>query len=56
MSRAAKEWEKFGQCDPYYSILNDNRFREEGETYELKKELFDSGVRHVNDIFNTISK
>jgi ubiquinone/menaquinone biosynthesis C-methylase UbiE len=53
-----KEWEKFGKRDPYYSVLNDNRFRLQGgnQKEKLMEELFISGERHVEKIFDVIEK
>lgn len=49
-----KEWEKWGKNDPYYGVLTDNKFRRKNLTQEQKKVFFESGVRDINHVLETV--
>src|SRR5580704_8517953 len=45
------EWEKWGQRDPYFGVLTDNRFRQKRLTADTKAEFFASGARDIDHVF-----
>ena len=50
------EWKKFGQQDPYYGVLSQDRFRKDRLTPEAKNEFFDSGRRHIDFVMQAIHR
>lgn len=56
MDRSDREWEKFGQQDPYYGVLSLQRFRKERLTEEARKEFFRSGEAHVAFVMDVIHR
>lgn len=46
------EWERWGQCDPYYGVLTDPKFRSSALTAQSKQEFFDSGRIHVGYVLD----
>ncbi len=48
-----REWEKWGQQDPYFGVITHEKFRAKNLTEESKKEFFQSGRRHVQQVLKT---
>lgn len=48
------EWEKFGQTDPYFGVLSQDKFKTDHLTAATKQEFFDSGTSHVRAILATV--
>ncbi len=46
------EWVKWGQQDPYFAVITDERFRAANLTDDAKKVFFESGRRHVNYVLS----
>ena len=51
-----KEWEKWGQRDPYYGVLTNTKFRSKNINEEAKTEFFASGDQHVHHVLSTVRK
>lgn len=49
-------WEQWGQRDPYFGVLTDERFRASRITDELKEEFFASGRQHVDHVLETLRR
>jgi len=49
-----KAWKKWGQKDPYYSVLTDSKFRNQNLNQEAKKEFFVSGDEWMQQIYQHI--
>jgi SAM-dependent methyltransferase len=43
-------WRRWGECDPYYGVITDARYRRNNLTAEAKEEFFDSGRQHVEHV------
>lgn len=50
------EWEKWGQKDPYYGVLTNEKFRGENLTNDAKAEFFKSGRVHVDHVIDVCEK
>ncbi|MGF1446109.1 MAG: class I SAM-dependent methyltransferase [Pikeienuella sp.] len=50
------EWERFGQSDPYFGVVSHEQFR--GATLERARraEFFETGARHVEELFAAIER
>lgn len=46
------EWVKWGQQDPYFAVITDERFRAGNLTEDAKKVFFESGRRHANYVLS----
>ena len=51
-----REWEKWGQQDPYFSVLTHPKFRKREMTAEAKEEFFASGRSHVDRVLGACRK
>ncbi|MGI9090998.1 MAG: class I SAM-dependent methyltransferase [Gemmatimonadaceae bacterium] len=49
-----KDWERFGQTDPYYAVLSEERFRRDQLTSDGLTEFFRSGREHVERVLAII--
>jgi SAM-dependent methyltransferase len=49
-----RDWENWGQKDPYYGVLSDDDFRASTLNAERKKAFFQSGEQHVDALLETI--
>lgn len=49
-----REWEKFGQKDPYYGVVSLDKFRRENLGPEALREFFQTGEEHVAFLMATI--
>ena len=47
-----QEWEKWGQREPYFGVLTQDKFRRTNLGDAAKQEFFESGRSHVNWVFN----
>lgn len=47
------EWVKWGQQDPYYAVITDERFRAVKLTDDAKQSFFDSGRWHASYVLDT---
>lgn len=45
-----REWEKFGQNNPYYGVLTLDKYRSTNLTNESKEEFFRSGFEYIDTI------
>lgn len=45
-----KQWELWGQQDPYYGVLTKGGYHKENLTPEVLKQFFTSGQRHLDDL------
>lgn len=49
-----REWERFGQAEPYYGVLSRERFRRQELNDGTIREFFQSGEEHVEFVMRTI--
>jgi len=49
-----KEWEKFGQRDPFYGVLSHDKFRRDGLSDESVSEFFKSGQDYIAFVLEVI--
>lgn len=54
--RTDEDWERWGQTDPYFGVLTDERYRSTNLTEESRIEFFRSGRLHVDHVWSTIRK
>jgi len=50
MNESDIEWEKWGARDPYYGVLTAERFRRDRITEADRRDFFQSGYEHVQDV------
>lgn len=53
-SNTDKEWEKFGEVDPYYGVLSEGKFHKINLTEENKEDFFKSGVVYIEDLLKKV--
>ena len=51
-----EEWEKWGQQDPYFGVITQEKFRSRNLTEDAKAEFFDSGRHHVGLVLSLCKK
>ncbi len=51
-----EEWSKWGQKDPYYGVIVDEKYRAKNIDQTTKKEFFASGFAHIESILDTCEK
>ncbi len=51
-----KAWEKWGQKDPYFGVITDEKFRSKNINDDLKKEFFISGENDIKQVTEIIKK
>jgi ubiquinone/menaquinone biosynthesis C-methylase UbiE len=51
-----KAWEKYGETDPYFGVLNLEKFRGTNLKSEVLQDFFDSGNEHIEQILSNIYK
>src|SRR3974390_2508961 len=49
-------WEEWGRCDPYFGVITHGKFRRSLMTAEAKREFFDSGHLHVDNVTQVIRR
>ncbi|RJQ64723.1 MAG: class I SAM-dependent methyltransferase [Stygiobacter sp.] len=49
-----KHWNKFGEDDPYFGVLSDEKYRLNVFTDSAKEEFFSTGYQHVDSIVKKI--
>lgn len=54
MSKAEKEWEKFGQTNPYYAVTTLDEFKEENLNKSAKEIFFQSGEDYTRRIWQVV--
>lgn len=50
----ARQWERFGEIDPYYGVFTGEEFRAENLDDTARQRFFESGERHVEGVFESI--
>tara|TARA_R110000850_G_scaffold220103_3_gene345862 strand:+ start:1141 stop:1917 length:777 start_codon:yes stop_codon:yes gene_type:complete len=48
------DWEKWGATDPYFGVLSSEKFRKNKLNESIKKEFFETGIAHVERVFQLI--
>lgn len=56
MGDSIKNWRKFGEKDPYYGVLSDEKFRSKNITDTSIQEFFDTGRAFVKETEERMSK
>ncbi len=56
MGDSIKNWQKFGENDPYYGVLSDEKFRSSKINDASLKEFFESGRAFVKETEERLSK
>jgi trans-aconitate methyltransferase len=49
-----RHWEQYGRLDPYFGVLSDEKYRSSSLTEAARAEFFESGKRHVEQVFEAI--
>ena len=55
-SDSDREWEKFGNDNPYFGVLSDEKFLESNLTDENKEEFFNSGAVYIDSVLKKIRR
>ena len=55
-SNTDQEWEKFGEQNPYFGVLAEQKFQESSLSSETKQEFFQSGSDHINQVLQNIKQ
>ena len=50
LQNASKQWELFGEKDPYYGVLTDERFKREALGDDARRRFFDSGDEQLAEL------
>jgi 2-polyprenyl-3-methyl-5-hydroxy-6-metoxy-1,4-benzoquinol methylase len=50
MSNSIENWKEFGEKDPYYGVLSDEKFKINNINEETLKEFFSSGEEYVEEL------
>jgi len=51
-----QEWVRWGQQDPYYAVITNDKFRKANLTEDAKREFFESGRYHVHYVLDAASR
>jgi len=51
-----KHWEKYGETEPYYGVLSDEKFLKDNLNLESIDEFFKSGETYVHSIMETVAE
>lgn len=51
-----RDWERFGEVDPYFGVLSAERYRTASLTPEARAEFFESGRAHVQLVLEAIRR
>ena len=51
-----KEWQKYGDNDPYYGVVSLDKFHKDKLTPEALDEFFESGRKHIDYVLETVRK
>ena len=54
--RTDQEWERFGKLDPYFGVASDEKFRSAALNSSTLDDFFESGTKHVDEVFGVIRK
>jgi 2-polyprenyl-3-methyl-5-hydroxy-6-metoxy-1,4-benzoquinol methylase len=49
-----RDWQKWGEQDPYFGVLSLEKFRRENLTEEHKAEFLRSGEEHIDSVFSNM--
>ena len=49
-----RDWQKWGERDPYFGVLSSEGFRASNLTQENRAEFFQSGEAHIDEVFGKI--
>jgi len=49
-----KDWECFATSDPYYAVATHEKFHRDNLNEDVRREFFEVGQRHVEQIFKII--
>lgn len=49
------QWQRYGETDPYYGVLTEDKYKREHLTDEHLAEFFETGRRHVQRVMEVIS-
>lgn len=51
---ASPDWERFGETDPYWAVLTDEKFRTEKLSADSRREFFESGEAHLQWVIEMV--
>ena len=54
MSTGKRNWEKFGEKDPYYWVTTDSKYKDGGLTENVREDFFESADRYIDSLFKVI--
>ncbi len=49
-----RDWERFGETDPYWAVLTDDRFRRKNLSAQALEEFYRTGEHHVESVLASI--
>lgn len=49
-------WKHFGETSPYYGVLTQERFRDEGLDAQKRRSFFDTGEVYIQELFGTLDR
>ena len=55
-SNTDREWEKFGEQNPYFGVLAEQKFQQSSLSIEAKQEFFQSGFDEINQVVQNIKE
>jgi 2-polyprenyl-3-methyl-5-hydroxy-6-metoxy-1,4-benzoquinol methylase len=50
----SSDWERFGELDPYWAVLTDEKFRASKINSDARRQFFESGETHVDRVVETV--
>jgi 2-polyprenyl-3-methyl-5-hydroxy-6-metoxy-1,4-benzoquinol methylase len=53
-NRTERDWHRWGNQDPFFGVITDQKFLTANLTSEARQEFFDTGKRHVQHIYSVI--
>ena len=56
MNKFKRNWEKFGEKDPYYWVTTDPQYKDAKLTEHAQKDFFDNADKYLDSIFKVIQK
>ena len=54
MDKIKKDWDRWGENDPYYAVSTFDKFRKDNLTESNKEDFFQTGYEHIHKLWNEI--
>ena len=52
LNNSDAHWERYGKCDPYFGVLNDDQFKSANIDEGAKTRFFASGQKHIAGVLD----